>query len=40
MPSPKVYMLNPNPSVTIFGDKVFKEIIKIKWGRTYLPKPK
>ena len=30
-PSPFIYW-SPNPSVIVFGDWVFKEVIEVKWG--------
>ena len=32
MPPPKILKLNAQtPSVTVFGDRVFKKVIKVKW---------
>lgn len=34
--SPQIHMLKPYPSgsqnVTVFGDRAFNEVIKLKWG--------
>lgn len=39
--SPKIHLLNefPTPNMTVFGDRTFNKIIKIKWSHEQSPNP-